>query len=45
MDVTTDFLYGDLEEKILMDQPKGFEVKEEVEKVCLLRKSLYELKH
>jgi len=44
MDVTTAFLHGDLEEKILMDQPKGFEAKGEVEKVCMLRKSLYGLK-
>ena len=27
-----------------MDQPKGFEAKGEVEKVCLLKKSLYGLK-
>ena len=44
MDVTTAFLHGDLEERIYMDQPKGFEAKGEVEKVCLLRKSLYGLK-
>ena len=44
MDVTTVFLHGDLEEKIQMDQPRGFEAKGEVEKVCLLRKSLYGLK-
>ena len=44
MDITTAFLHGDLKERILMDQPKGFKVKGEVEKACLLRKSLYGLK-
>ena len=44
MDVTTAFLHRDQEERILMDHPKGFEAKGEVEKVCLLRKSLYGLK-
>ena len=27
MDVTTAFLHGELDEKILMEQPKGFESK------------------
>ena len=44
MDVTTTFLHGDLEENILMEQPKGFEVRGKSEQVCLLRKSLYSLK-
>lgn len=44
MDVTTTFLHGDLEERILMEQPKGFESKGKEEKVCLLKKSLYGLK-
>jgi len=41
MDVTTAFVHGELEEDILMDQPKGFEVRGKKEKVCLLKKSLY----
>lgn len=41
-DVSTAFLYGDLEEDIYMAQPKGFE--EESGAVCKLKKSLYGLK-
>ena len=44
MDVKTAFLYGDLEEQIFMQQPKGFEVGSKGEKVCLLHKSLHGLK-
>ena len=44
MDVTTAFLHGELEEDILMEQPKGFEVRGKKEQVCLLKKSLYGLK-
>lgn len=44
-DVKTAFLYGDLEEEVLMDLPEG--INENFEKnafVCRLRKSLYGLK-
>jgi len=44
MDVTIALLHGDLDERILMDQPKGFESRGRDEKVCLLKKSLYWLK-
>ena len=44
MDVKTAFLHGDLEERILMEQPEGFVTKGDENKVCLLRKSLYGLK-
>jgi len=44
MDVTTTFLHGELDEKILMEQPKGFKSKGKIEQVCLLKKSLYGLK-
>jgi len=33
MDVTTAFLHGELEESILMEQPKGFEVRGKREQV------------
>lgn len=44
LDVATAFLHGTLEERILMEQPEGF-VQEWIEdKVCMLKKSLYDLK-
>ncbi|KAL0303153.1 UNVERIFIED_CONTAM: Retrovirus-related Pol polyprotein from transposon TNT 1-94 [Sesamum radiatum] len=44
MDVKTTFLYGELEEKIYMDQPKGFVAHGNERNVCKLVKSLYGLK-
>ena len=44
LDVKTAFLHGDLEETLMMRQPKGFEVKGKEEHVCLLKRSLYGLK-
>lgn len=44
MDVKTAFLYGELEEEILMKQPEGFVIRAEENLVCLLQKSLYGLK-
>lgn len=44
MDVKTAYLHGNLEEKILMSQPEGFEEKGHEGYVCLLQKSLYGLK-
>ena len=43
LDIKTAFLYGDLEERILMEQPELFE-KGSTNQVCLLKKSLYGLK-
>ena len=44
MDVKTYFLYGELEEEIYMDQPKGFVIHGQENKVCKLDKSLYGFK-
>ena len=44
IDVKTVFLYGELEEEIYMEQPDGFVVPGEENKVCRLIKSLYGLK-
>ena len=44
MDVKTAFLNGELDEKIYMDQPIGFKVKEQGHKVCHLKRSIYGLK-
>ncbi len=37
MDVKTVFLHGDLEEKIYMEQPKGFEVKGKASSVLFVK--------
>ena len=44
LDVKTAFLHGNLEEKIYMSQPHGFEVASKENWVCKLKKSLYGLK-
>ena len=44
MDVETAFLNGDLDEEIYMEQPEGFIVPSQENKVCQLVKSLYGLK-
>lgn len=43
-DVETAFLNGELEEEMYMSQPKGFVTDDLKNKVCLLKRSLYELK-
>ena len=44
-DVCAAFLYGELQENILMEVPEGVEITSETEdSVCVLRKSLYGLK-
>ena len=44
MDVKSDFLNGDLDEDIYMQQPPGFIDAESSSLVCKLHKSLYGLK-
>jgi hypothetical protein len=44
LDVKIDFLHGDLEEEIYMQQPQGYEVKGKENLVCKLKKRLYGLK-
>ena len=45
LDVKTAFLHGDLEETIYMAQPEGFSRPGHEDKVCLLKRSIYGLKH
>ena len=45
IDVKTAFLHRELEETIYMSQPEGSIKKGDENKVCLLKKSLYGLKH
>ena len=44
MDVKSNFLNGVLEEEVYVDQPPGFEVKDQPTKVYQLKKALYGLK-
>ena len=42
LDVATAYLHAELDQTIYMDQPEGFD--QQKSKLCLLKKSLYELK-
>ena len=44
MDVKTTFLNDSLEEEIYMDQPIGFVSEGQEDKVCHLKRSIYDLK-
>lgn len=44
LDVTTAFLYGDLQEEVYMKQPEGLVDSMHADKVCRLKKALYGLK-
>ena len=44
MDVKSSFLNGELEEEVYIEQPEGFQLSENTEYVCKLKKALYGLK-
>ena len=44
LDIKNVFLHGDLVEKVYMEQPLGFVAQGEIDRVCRLQKSLYDLK-
>ena len=44
LDVSNTFLYGDLDEKVFMEQPPWYIAQGESSEVCLLKKAIYGLK-
>jgi hypothetical protein len=44
MDVKSNFLNGELEEEVYIEQPEGFQLSENTNCVCKLEKTLYGLK-
>ena len=44
MDVKSAFLNGELEEEVYIEQPEGFQLSENTDYVCKLKKTLYGLK-
>ena len=44
MDVNLEFLNGELEEEVYIEQPKGFPLTKDKDMVCRLKKALYGLK-
>jgi hypothetical protein len=44
MDVKSVFLNGELEEEVYIEQPEGFQLSENVDYVCKLKKALYGIK-
>jgi hypothetical protein len=44
MNIKSDFLNGELEEEVYIEQPEGFQLSENTDYVCKLKKALYGLK-
>jgi hypothetical protein len=44
MDIKSYFLNGDLNEEVYIEQPEGFELSDNLDLVCKLKKDLYGLK-
>jgi hypothetical protein len=44
MDIKSTFLNGELEEEVYIEQPKGFQLSENADYVCKLKKALYGIK-
>jgi hypothetical protein len=44
MDVKSSFLNGELEEEVYIEQPEGFQLSENIDYVCKLKKVVYGLK-
>ncbi len=44
MDVKNDFLHGDLQEEVYMEQPPGYVDQTHLNLICRLKKALYSLK-
>jgi hypothetical protein len=44
LDVKSDFLNGELEEEVYIEQPEGFQFSENTDYVCKLKKASYGLK-
>jgi hypothetical protein len=45
MDVKSSFMNGELEEEVYIEQPEGFQLSENANYVCKLKKVMYGLKH
>ena len=45
MNVKSSFLDGEIEEEVYIEQPEGFQLSENTDYVCKLKRALYGLKH